>query len=289
MVTITIVEPNALLRMGIQQALKKLAYDISCIELDYTQLFKERGQTATDLMLLAAPEDTERMLELVEAAQRGYQPQRIVLMSDALVLPYSPLYLPSSLGGYISKIASADVMLASVTLVLAGGTCFPAPIVNGGRPGGQPLDGSITPRRRWYEQTVPLSSGAEAPAPQTDPLAQPDLRLCATSCAEKAMRALKYLPLTGEPAQWLSADLIESESALLNLTPRQYVVLALLARGYPLKKISRELNISLATAKTHAEAIYVRLSVNSRNAAVYSAVSRGASLGWPEPRGMIDH
>ena len=99
--------------------------------------------------------------------------------------------------------------------------------------------------------------------------------------------AMKHGPLADASAQLPCADLIESESTLLNLTPRQYIVLALLARGYPLKKISRELNISLATTKTHAEAIYLRLSVNNRNAAVYSAVSRGASLGWHDPKAIL--
>ncbi|MER1965811.1 hypothetical protein [Castellaniella sp. FW104-7G2B] len=40
----------------------------------------------------------------------------------------------------------------------------------------------------------------------------------------------------------------------------------------------------MATAKTHTEALYQRLSVNSRNAAVYAAISRGATLGWHDPR-----
>ena len=70
---------------------------------------------------------------------------------------------------------------------------------------------------------------------------------------------------------------------MLRLTPRQYEVLVLLAKGYPLKKISRELNISVATAKTHTEALYQRLSVNSSNAAVYAAISKGATLGLQGP------
>jgi DNA-binding NarL/FixJ family response regulator len=81
-------------------------------------------------------------------------------------------------------------------------------------------------------------------------------------------------------------DLVRQEAALLQLTPRQYEVLALMAKGYPLKKISRELKISVATVKTHTEALYQRLGVNNRNAAVYAATSRGATLGcWNSPRG----
>ena len=71
-----------------------------------------------------------------------------------------------------------------------------------------------------------------------------------------------------------------TEHELLGLTPRQYEVLVLLARGYPMKTVGRCLNISVATAKAHTETLYQRLDVHNRNAAVYAAVSRGAKLGW---------
>lgn len=70
------------------------------------------------------------------------------------------------------------------------------------------------------------------------------------------------------------------ESEMLGLTPRQYQVLVLLSMGRPMKAIAEQMNISVATAKVHAESMYQRLNVKSRNAAVYEAVSRGATLGW---------
>jgi len=75
------------------------------------------------------------------------------------------------------------------------------------------------------------------------------------------------------------------ESEMLGLTPRQYEVLVLLARGYPIKTVGRYLNISVATAKAHTETLYQRLDVHNRNAAVYAAVSRGATLGLPTIQG----
>lgn len=73
----------------------------------------------------------------------------------------------------------------------------------------------------------------------------------------------------------------QTEWEMLGLTRRQYEVLVLLARGYPMKTVGRYLNISVATAKAHTETLYQRLDVHNRNAAVYAAVSRGATLGWP--------
>ncbi|NYT61151.1 response regulator transcription factor [Alcaligenaceae bacterium] len=91
-----------------------------------------------------------------------------------------------------------------------------------------------------------------------------------------------------EPVKWppspeasnKNAPEANSECQMLGLTPRQYEVLVLLARGYPMKTVGRYLNISVATAKAHTETLYQRLNVHNRNAAVYAAVSRGATLGW---------
>lgn len=92
-----------------------------------------------------------------------------------------------------------------------------------------------------------------------------------------------------EPVKWppradradSKNDINTDEAKLLGLTPRQYEVLVLLAKGYPLKTVGKHLNISVATAKAHTETLYQRLDVHNRNAAVYAAVSRGATLGWP--------
>ncbi|WP_353150146.1 response regulator transcription factor [Pollutimonas bauzanensis] len=92
-----------------------------------------------------------------------------------------------------------------------------------------------------------------------------------------------YEPVKWPPAAELAnkmAPEANSECQMLGLTPRQYEVLVLLARGYPMKTVGRYLNISVATAKAHTETLYQRLDVHNRNAAVYAAVSRGATLGW---------
>lgn len=64
----------------------------------------------------------------------------------------------------------------------------------------------------------------------------------------------------------------------LRLTPRQHEVLALLARGYPIKKVARMLNISPSTAKGHTASLYRQLKVNSKDEAVYIAHHLGILL-----------
>lgn len=75
---------------------------------------------------------------------------------------------------------------------------------------------------------------------------------------------------------------VSAGAQLLQITPRQYEVLVLLARGYPIKTVSRLLNISVATAKTHACTLYQRLHVKNKGEAVYAALQRGATLEWQD-------
>jgi len=95
----------------------------------------------------------------------------------------------------------------------------------------------------------------------------------------------RRMPLDVDAATWGAepGETPLSGSHLLNITERQYEVLALLARGYPIKTVSRVLNISVATAKTHACTLYHRLQVRNKGEAVYVALQRGATLNWAGP------
>ncbi|MGB6154990.1 MAG: LuxR C-terminal-related transcriptional regulator [Castellaniella sp.] len=289
MATVTVVEPNTLLRLGILKLLQLLDCPLTATGIDYTQLFRGASKPGgTDLMLLSVPDVFDRMKELMAAAQQGYAPRRILLLSDAQTLPYSLLNFPPVLAGYISKYSSQDVLKSSVMLVLAGGKCFPHPHAcalaeidtdtNASSP-------AAPRRRRWYDHDTTTQS-SQPPEPQPDNLLRsstPPTMVSAARLPEPELTQVSAsVPQTNDPA--ITAETMDREANLLRLTPRQYQVLALLAKGYPLKTISKQLNISVATAKTHTEALYQRLSVNSRNAAVYAAISRGATLGWHDPR-----
>ncbi|MNT30852.1 Transcriptional activator protein ExaE [compost metagenome] len=84
---------------------------------------------------------------------------------------------------------------------------------------------------------------------------------------------------TAANAQTAADSRAPGEAHLLGLTPRQYEILLLLARGYPAKTISRQLNVSVATVKCHCNALYKALGVRSKGEAVHVALQRGARLG----------
>jgi len=65
----------------------------------------------------------------------------------------------------------------------------------------------------------------------------------------------------------------------LGFSPRQADVLRMLIDGKPNKTISRELEMSESTVKTHLAAIFRKLEANSRTQAVVAAARLGLRLG----------
>lgn len=232
MTIIKVVEPHAILRLGLLQLIVDAMPDMKLEGADYAGLYDTtQDLRGIDLVLLSIS-PTEDISHLVDAALHVYSPRAIMLLSDNSTLPPT-LSLPTVVAGYVPKNSAPEVLQAAIRLVLAGGSCFPSrkqlPLEH--RPGGH--------------AAVPGPTQADAP-----------------------------------PGQRKLSLQAHAESELLGLTPRQYEVLVLLSKGYPMKTVGRYLNISVATAKAHTETLYQRLDVHNRNAAVYAAVSRGAKLGW---------
>lgn len=240
MTTITVVEQNPLIRLGIVQCMADVVPNmhVEGVDLEIDPGIVSEAQP--DLVLLGMPSTEHQANELIDAVQERYSPVSMILLAKEPAMPLFPRTLPRSICGYLPKDSSVEVIRASVRLVLAGGTCFPAP----------------TPSVKEHD-TVARAPSAAAVQPGSK---QPPL---------------KPVTAAGEPE-------------MLGLTPRQYEVLVLLARGHPMKTVGRCLGITTATAKAHTESIYLRLDVNNRNAAVYEAMSRGASLGWPSLASHVD-
>ncbi|MBT9488118.1 MAG: response regulator transcription factor [Rubrivivax sp.] len=82
-----------------------------------------------------------------------------------------------------------------------------------------------------------------------------------------------YLP-PGLPQAPGPAETLEG----LDLSPRQLHVLGLLMAGHSNKSIARQLDLALSTVKTHLEAVFQRLGVNSRTQAVMVVARLGLRL-----------
>ena len=271
--TVVIIEPHPLFRLGLRQLLSEALphttvqdHDFSCLDDAVAQPSEE-----CDLLLLSL-KDSRDAAEMAAAAVKRFNPRRMLLLGEENTLPASGELLPESVAGVVRREAPPEVLKASVTLVAAGGTCFPARWSPKARNEDTHSAENVTVHdaQDRYQPTHWPSPFASTRPGLVDPL---QARAHANKCVPDGMDFEFNTPIRPGSAA-------HKESQLLGLTPRQYEVLVLLARGYPMKKVGRALNISVATAKAHTETLYQRLDVHNRNAAVYTAVTRGATLGW---------
>ncbi|GAA4330551.1 response regulator transcription factor [Pigmentiphaga soli] len=238
---IVLMESHPLLRLGLWQILNKLDGTWEIVEMETSDVSSVDPSTVgVDFLIYGMPLDEESGWAPLADIDRRLRPKRILLLADGL--PPPPLVQGlSSVPVYGYVMKSVSVEILEAAIRL---------VMAGGQcfPGSQvqqpPPDASGTTRS---------SSVATFPAP-------PGMAPGGSDMVRTAVMA--------EGAQ------------LLHLTPRQYEVLVLLARGHPIKTISRMLNISVATAKTHACTLYQRLQVRNKGEAVYAALQRGATLEW---------
>lgn len=246
MATILLLEPHPLLRLGLRHLLAQAHVPGDLIDLDPAGLNDPDPWTHhADLLLFGLPADAEAGWQTLADLCRRLSPLRVLVLADHLPAPLPEAGLPDAVRGLLAKTCSADALEAAIRLVLAGGECFPSQL----------------PPTRAAEPSLP--DARHDAAPIVVPL-----------------HAVPALPGGAAPA---AMETPAAGAHLLNITERQYEVLALLARGYPIKTVSRLLNISVATAKTHACTLYQRLHVRNKGEAVYVALQRGATLNWTGP------
>lgn len=259
MTVVVVIEPDAQRRSAILQLLANEDSSFQLEGVDYACLFEEAtAEISPDLVLLCV-HSYEDVFELTHAAQRVYSPRHMLLISGTTSVPYSLPRLRPILAGYVHESAPTDLLMASIRLILAGGECFPLPA---------PRAGAAYPAPS--ESRRPVASADGLGLPRVAPTVQP--------VAVQLGRVTRNPPKAASDG----ASLAVTEAEMLRITPRQYEVLVLLARGYPIKTVSRHLNISVSTAKAHTETLYQRLDVNNRSEAVYAAFARGATLGWDQ-------
>ncbi len=268
MVKIIVLERNVMLRTGIVQLLSQVLPDTTIEAYGYATLDQPPDESKQGGLVLLSIPSPERRDSLIQASERAFAPKGIILMLDGEPTPSSMHALPPIVGGFVDKAAAPEVFLACIRLLLSG--------KESSRRGMDPDLPSTAARA-----LAPARVSAAARASTSLPL-KPHTR----QSTESPRNAV---PRVEPPAAFtIAPDAARMESSLLGLTPRQYEVLVLLARGDALKSIARQLNITVATTKAHTEGLYQRLDVHNRNAAVYVARSRGAGLGWAPRQAALE-
>jgi len=260
-----LIEEHPLLRLGLYQMLGNIQCCDQAFALapsDMAMYGNYRG--SIDLMIFGMPDDTAVGWQQLVHARESFAPQRILVLADVLPLHAPTAESAGGICGCLPKTASLAVLEAAIrlavsgsqSLVMAGESTAPPAASRLGMPATPSLASSVS-------LPLPTATGAEA-------------RLCTA-------RAGHHVPLPARaaaPAPAMDDEPSYDEAEMLKITPRQYEVLVLLARGYPIKTVSRMLNISVATVKSHACTLYQRLKVRNKGEAVYAALQRGATLDW---------
>jgi DNA-binding NarL/FixJ family response regulator len=240
-----LIEAHPLLRLGLRQILGKVEGVWEIVGLDLANLDEAAEQNrGAELLIFGLPIETETGWQALADVRRVLGPKRILLLVDNMPMQALSRLPEGSIHGCLMKTASIEVLEAAIRLVMAGGQCFPS---------GQMAQGAT------------MADTA------------------ATAMAQHSSPASAAMLMAGDGDHVVSQKMampITAGAQLLKITPRQYEVLVLLSRGYPIKTVSRMLNISVATAKTHACTLYQRLQVKNKGEAVYTALQRGATLDW---------
>ncbi len=262
MTKVVLVEAHPLIRLGLHQLLGAMAESWDVLALDARSIsefaYLECEVELVILGMAAEPDDGWRTLADVE---RILNPRRTLLLSEPTTA-WQPPHGQScaSVYGCISRTAPVEVVEAAIRLGIAREHMLNHP----------PLPAS---RASAARAAAPLVTALPLDLPRRPPAASAPT----AAPAPAAPPVLAPEPAPAPPLEGVGRNTPDAVAGaqLLNVTPRQYEVLALLARGYPIKTVSRMLNISTATAKAHASTLYQRLRVNSKGEAVYAARQRG--------------
>lgn len=245
MSTIIVIEPRPLIRRGIVQLISETLPEC---QVDVAASWDAPGGRSA-----------QRAGDRTRAERAGYT---LMLLSIATLEPATHQTIVSAQKAYRPK----SILLLSEVLS-SWPPSLPAYVI-----GCVPLH--ACPEQLQASIRLAMTDNAEAaqPPPPAPASNDPPLPLAQDASTTRA---------TDTPVQQAPPSLIDhQESIALGLTPRQYEVLVLLARGHTLKAIAQHLNIAATTAKVHAETVYQRLHVHNRTEAIYAAISRGATLGW---------
>ncbi|CAG2146041.1 hypothetical protein LMG31506_03311 [Cupriavidus yeoncheonensis] len=271
MATILLIEPHPLLRLGLRHLLAQAHIPGDLIDIDpLAPIESDLWLHGADLLVFGLPSDHGSGCQQLADLCEQLQPQRVLVLAESPAAALASTGLPESVRGCMHKHSSAAALDAAVRLVLAGGECFPSRI-------------QMESAAAAMIDTGVLSGAAASGEDRNVVALQRGHGVLAIGGTVHIEDAAQPAPRTLSLAHVGGFETPSAGAHLLNITERQYEVLALLARGYPIKTVSRILNISVATAKTHACTLYQRLHVRNKGEAVYVALQRGATLNWAGP------
>lgn len=256
------------MRLGWHTLLSGLSNDYEVVSSDIEDIEKLANVACpANLVVLSLPAGPYASHEAMAIVQHFLQPGRMLLLSE------------SSASGITKATSSVPSVYACIEKDTPMAT-FMATVRFGISDVGQFGLMDACPRKGpWPLPTASTNSISECDATHSSPAVAQDRQQPRTVDDTEAPEPIAdaFASKAATLSDHTSKTNISHDNKL-RLTPRQHEVLELLARGYPIKKVARMLNISPSTVKGHTASLYRQLKVNSKDEAVYIAHHLGILL-----------
>lgn len=228
---------------------ENLGYSVISSGID--EIITSKGSLNCRLVILsigALSPSEPRILEAYRAFAAVNLNRPVVVMGDRPDVGGVAQALKAGMAGYIPMSLGADVAMAALNFILAGG--------------------------RYVPPEVLLQDDVQEPTPPFKPRSLPPLQP-EEVISRKQMEPKANEGEGGEPVHRRASDRgpADCEASARNLTKRQIQVLACLKRARSNKEIARELDMSEATVKVHVRQVMRKLGATNRTHAAVIGVA----------------
>jgi len=131
--TTVLIEDYALLRVAIQHVLERVrnADDILAISPAHLLNMSSSINRPVELLVVGCSGAAEQDIGLLSQAMAFFMPRLVLVLYSAMDQSVMAACARAGVAGYLPKASSPDALAAAVSLVVAGGECYPQPA---GRP-----------------------------------------------------------------------------------------------------------------------------------------------------------
>ena len=131
--TTVLIEDYALLRVAIQHVLERVrnADDILAISPAHLLNMSSSINKPVELLVIGCSGTAEEDIGLLSQAMAFFMPRLVLVLYSTLDQNVMAACARAGVAGYLPKASSPDALAAAVSLVIAGGECYPQPA---GRP-----------------------------------------------------------------------------------------------------------------------------------------------------------
>lgn len=207
-------------------------------------------------------EAARRILER-DAQREGDERVRIIMLTTFDIDEYVYSAVRAGASGFLLKDTPPEQLLEAIRTVHRG-------------------DAVIAPSatRRLLEQMIPVLDSPAPAAPATGPVADPVAASvqAAPPAAGSELPKATFIPAKSANLESASREPVADyphRELIEQLSPREFEVLGLIARGLSNAEITRELVLSEATVKTHVSHVLAKLGARDRVQAVIMAYEAG--------------